>query len=111
MGHRVPREPERPDTIFLAMATRKRRRPPAPLPLLFAELAMASWETIARRMLMMANGTCSPAEYTRMIMEKAAAAQASGLALSRQWTGRTSHNAIRPWHRGATANARRLRKR
>jgi hypothetical protein len=78
---------------------------------LFAELAFASWETMARRMFMMANGTCSPAEYARMVMEKAAAAQSSALALSRKRSRRSAGSALRPWHRAATANAKRLRKR
>ena len=38
-----------------------------------ARLTAASCETIFHRTSMMAAGTCSPAEYQRMIMEKAAA--------------------------------------
>lgn len=87
--------------------TRRRRRPP-PLPLMMTELALASWETIARRAYMMACGTCSPAEYTRMVREKAQAAYASGLALAS--AGATGHAALAPWHRRAKANARRLRR-
>ena len=34
------------------------------------ELSLASWETIARRTMMMVCGTCSPAEYRRMVQEK-----------------------------------------
>jgi len=49
------------------------RRRARTFPLMMAELAMASWETIARRTSMIARGTCSPAEYQRMIIEKAAA--------------------------------------
>jgi hypothetical protein len=93
------------------MTTRRKRLIRTPLPLLFAELTLASWETIARRMLMMASGTCSPAEYARMVTEKAAAAHRSALALSRQHAHRNPRSVIGPWHRGATANARRLRKR
>jgi len=78
---------------------------------MFAELAFASWETIARRTLMMAQGTCSPAEYARMVLEKAAAAQRSALALSRPRTRRNPRSIIGPWHRSAAANAKRLRKR
>jgi hypothetical protein len=80
-----------------------------PLPLLFAELALASWETIARRMLMMADGTCSPTEYARMVAEKATAVQRSALALTGR--RRSVRGVIGPWHRGARANAKRLRKR
>jgi len=39
------------------------------LPLMMAELAMASWETVARRTAMIARGTCTPAEYQRMVIE------------------------------------------
>jgi hypothetical protein len=91
------------------MPRRRHRRAATPLPLLFAELALASWETIARRTLMMAQGKCSPAEYARMVMEKAAAAQATALTLSHRRARMRS--VIGPWHRGATANAKRLRKR
>ena len=90
------------------MPQRKRPVPP-PLPLLFAELAFASWETMARRWLMMLNGTCSPAEYARMVFEKTAAVQATALALSRP--RRKIRSAVAPWHRRAKANAARLRKR
>ena len=68
---------------------------------------MASWETIARRSLMMLQGTCSPAEYRRMATEKAAAMQLSALAIMR---GRGKTQALAPWHRRATANAKRLRR-
>jgi hypothetical protein len=71
-----------------------------------AELMMASWETIARRSLMMVQGTCSPAEYQRMVKEKAAAMQLSGLAMLR---GRGKRQMLGPWHKRATANAKRLR--
>src|SRR5438309_1351775 len=47
----------------MAKLSSRRRRP---LPLMVAELMMASWETIARRSLMMAKGTCSPAEYRHL---------------------------------------------
>jgi hypothetical protein len=90
------------------MASRRRR--PVPLPLLLAEMTFASWETIARRSLMIAAGSCSPAEYRRMVTEKAIAIQRSGLALMRPRGGRLSA-AVAPWHRTARANAKRLRKR
>jgi len=84
------------------------RRRPRALALLMTGLITASWETIARRSLMMARSTCTPAEYQRMVMEKAAAAQESALALL---TGRGPKAALTPWHRRATANAKRLRRR
>jgi hypothetical protein len=83
------------------------RRRARTFPLMMAELAMASWETIARRTSMIARGTCSPAEYQRMIIEKAAALQQSAVAAM---TGRGNKAALRPWHKRATANARRLRR-
>jgi len=49
--------------------------------MMMARLAAASWETIFRRSLMMAQGTCSPAEYRRMAAEKLAAMQLSTTAL------------------------------
>lgn len=72
-----------------------------------AELALASYETIARRTLMMAAGTCSPTEYNRMVREKVQASYASSLALA---TGRGGLAALAPWHRRAAANAKRLRR-
>jgi hypothetical protein len=72
-----------------------------------AELMMASWETIARRSLMMVQGTCSPAEYRRMAIEKAAALRQSAMAVM---SGRGQTAVLAPWHKRATANARRLRR-
>jgi hypothetical protein len=77
------------------------------LPLMMAELMMASWETIALRSLMIAQGTCSLAEYQRMAMEKATALQQSALAVM---SGRGETAALAPWHKHATANAKRLRR-
>ena len=76
-------------------------------PGLMAELAMASWETIARRTAMIARGTCTPAEYQRMVIEKAGALQQSAMAVM---TGRGKKAVLAPWHKRATANARRLRR-
>ena len=90
------------------MKKRKRRRAAPPLPLMMAELTWASWETMARRAWMMADGSCSTAEYQRMVLEKARAAQRSALAL--MLPGATLAAAMAPWHRPAVANARRLRK-
>jgi hypothetical protein len=77
---------------------------------MMAELAWASWETIARRSLMMAQNTCSIAEYNRMVSEKAAAT----LEISRVLASLDAASAealLRPLHSRATANAKRLRKR
>jgi len=89
------------------MRKRKRRRAP-PLPLMIAELTWASWETMARRTWMMADGSCSMAEYQRMVLEKTRAAQRSAMAL--MLPGVTLAAAMAPWHGRAVANARRLRR-
>ncbi len=90
--------------------TKRRRRGSTFLPLKMLELTLASWETIGHRTLMMARGTCSPAEYARMVQEKAAAFGRSTALLSRSKPA-TLSALIEPWHRKATANARRLRRR
>jgi hypothetical protein len=87
----------------MAKLTSRRRRA---LPLIVTELMIASWETIVRRSLMMVQGTCSPAEYQRMVTEKAAAMQLSASAVL---YGRGKIAALAPWHKRATANAKRLR--
>ena len=69
----------------------------------------ASWETIARRTLMMAQSTCSPAEYRRMLHEKAGAAMETAKLLSAPY-GASAEALLKPWHSRATANAKRLRK-
>jgi hypothetical protein len=76
------------------------------LPAMMTQLTLSSWETIFHRGLMMAQGTCSPAEYQRMVAEKAAAMQASTLALM---TGRGNAAALAPYLVRSRANARRLR--
>lgn len=86
---------------------RKRRR--TPLPLMLAQLSLASWEVIGRRSGMMLRDACSPAEYRRMVSEKMAA---SMLTAARIAGGRaTPQGLLTPWHSRATANAKRLRKR
>jgi hypothetical protein len=78
---------------------------------LLAELAFASWETMMHRSWMMAAGTCSPAEYQRMVFEKMQAAQRSAMVLMRPWTAAGATAALAPWHRRARANARLRRRR
>jgi hypothetical protein len=90
---------------------KRRRRPAASLPVMFAELLAASSETVLRRGWMISCGTCSPAEYQRMVREKMLAAQESALALARGDAAGAAASALAPWHRRATANARRLRRR
>jgi len=74
---------------------------------MMTQLTLSSWETIYRRGLMMAQGTCGAAEYQRMVMEKAAAMQASSLALL---TGRGHAAVVAPFLVRSRANARRLRR-
>jgi hypothetical protein len=74
---------------------------------MLGELIIASWETMARRSLMMVQGACSPVEYQRMATEKVAAMQLSALAVL---GGRDKRQALAPWHKRATANAKRLRR-
>ncbi|HEX3576105.1 MAG TPA: hypothetical protein VHU42_16005 [Rhodopila sp.] len=76
------------------------------LPAMMTQLTISSWETIFHRSMMMAQGTCSVAEYQRMVMEKAAAIQASTFALM---TGRGNAAALAPYLVRSRANARRLR--
>jgi hypothetical protein len=72
-----------------------------------AQLAVASWETIARRTLMMAQGACTAAEYRRMAAEKVAAVQISAADLLR---GRGQTAVLAPFVVRARANAKRLRR-
>lgn len=46
-------------------------------------MAFASWGTIGRRCLMIACGKCSPAEYSRKVLEKMAATNHSASLLAR----------------------------
>src|ERR1700730_5715608 len=76
--------------FFGTMRKSVRRRNRA-LPLMMTEIMLASWETMARRTLMIAQNACSPAEYKRMVIEKAAAfrprrwPQCRGEACERCW--------------------------
>lgn len=80
---------------------------PFALPIMMARLTAASWETIFHRGVMMAQGTCSPVEYQRMAMEKAAAAQSAMLALM---AGKAPAAVVSPYVTRARANAKRLRR-
>jgi hypothetical protein len=75
--------------------------------MMMAQLTIASWETIARRTLMMAQGACTAAEYQRMAAEKVAAAQISTAALMR---GQGHAAILAPFVVRARANAKRLRR-
>jgi hypothetical protein len=89
----------------------RNNRAAAALPLMWAELAVASWETIARRSFLMMSGACSLEEYHRMAAEKLQALSRSTRILTSGRTGATAvAAALRPWHGPATANAKRLRR-
>jgi len=75
------------------------------------ELSGASWETIGRRAQMMAQGTCSPAEYRRMTQEKVEAFRRSTATLARSRKLPAMTTLLAPWHGKAMANAKRLRRR
>ena len=91
------------------MPRKPHRKTPPPLPLLLWELSIASSETIAWRSWMLAQGTCTAREQRRMVREKSAAALAS-LALLSDPRNDVSV-LLKPWHKAATANAKRLRAR
>ena len=74
---------------------------------MLAQLTIASWETIWHRSLMMAQGTCTAAEYQRMTAEKLAAGMASMTALT---MGRSHAAVLAPFVTRTRANARRLRR-
>ena len=80
------------------------------LPLMMVDLMLASWETAARRMLLISKNKCSQAEYQRMVSEKTQAAMASGLKLISSNGQASIVSLIAPWLSRATANAKRLRK-
>jgi hypothetical protein len=79
------------------------------LPWMMTDLMLSSWETLAHRTLLMAQNTCSPAEYQRMITEKTQAAAETSMKLI---TGDYSAvSLMSPWLKRSKANAKRLRKR
>ncbi len=76
------------------------------LPVMWTELAAASWETVWHRTALMASGACTVDEYHRMVHEKTRAVHLSSVAFMR---GRPAADVLRPFHKRATANAIRLR--
>jgi hypothetical protein len=80
---------------------------PFALPVMMTELAAASWETMWHRTALMMTGECTATEYQRMVAEKMRAMQQAGTAIM---TGGDAEAVLRPFHKRATANARRLRK-
>jgi len=85
--------------------------PPHPylLPFMLADLAINACDTIASRAQLIATGQCTAAEYRRMVLEKAEAAQASFLAVAKRNAGRGAGGGHDPWLNSARANAERLR--
>ena len=79
---------------------------PFALPMMCAELALASWETVWHRTALIATGACTAAEYELMVHEKMSAMHLASMALL---TGQAADAVVRPYHKRATANARRLR--
>ena len=77
------------------------------LPAMMTEMMFSAFETIARRSWMLAQGKCSPTECARMVLEKQQALALSGFALLR---GASATSIWAPFHRGVTANAKRLRR-
>jgi len=77
------------------------------LPMMLAQLTLTSWETIVRRSLIMAQGTCPPDEFARMTSEKVAAVQTSMAAVAR---GGGHAEALAPFLTKTRANVQRLRR-
>jgi hypothetical protein len=83
------------------------RANPFALPMMIAELTAASFETIWHRTALMMSGQCTLTEYERMMSEKM---QATHLATAALMNGDSAEAVLRPFHKRATANAKRLRK-
>jgi hypothetical protein len=80
------------------------------LPLMMIDLTLMSWETVARRMLLISQNRCSPDEYQRMVSEKAEAAMATGLTFMSTFGQASMASLMAPWLSLTTANVERLRK-
>jgi hypothetical protein len=65
---------------------------------------------MTRRTLLIMQNQCSPAEYRRMVNEKAQAAARSTARLVSGNGRATMTSLLVPWHFRAMANAKRLRK-
>ena len=89
---------------------RRKQRQGLSLAVMMSDLMLASWETIARRSILILQNDCSPAEYRRMANEKAEAAARSAIRLASGSGRATMGSLLAPWHSRAVANARRLRK-
>ncbi len=88
----------------------KHYRQTTALPFEVADLAWASWETIARRSWLMFSGACSPMEYQKMMQEKVEAVYDSAFAVAFNPGHSMLSAALAPWTRRARANVKRLRR-
>ena len=77
---------------------------------MMTDLMLTSWETIARRSLLMAQNRCSPLEYHLMLFEKAQAAMETGYKFLSANGQPPLTSLIAPWLKRTKANSRRLRK-
>jgi hypothetical protein len=88
----------------------KRRSKTVSLPVSIANLTLASWETLARRTMLIAQNKCSLAEYQRMVLEKAEAATESAMIFIFSGGLASIDELMAPWKNRAIANVKRLRK-
>lgn len=91
------------------MRARKRRKTVS-LPGMLTNLTLASWETITRRTMLIAQNRCTPTEYQRMVGEKAQAAMETTFRLASSGSQASFASLIAPWYSRVTSNAKRLRK-
>ena len=78
---------------------------------MMTDLMLSSWETIARRSLLIAQNRCSPLEYNLMVLEKAQAAMETSYKFISANGQPPIASLITPWLKRSKANNRRLRKR
>lgn len=97
--------------VHLSGRGQMKRRKAASLPLLMTNLTLRSWETIAHRTKLMTQNQCSPAEYQRMVVEKAEAAMESWTKLMTSGGRASMASLLAPWYTRAAANSKRLGKR
>lgn len=89
---------------------KKKAAPTSRLPWDFADLALASWETIARRSWLMLSGACPPSEYQRMLHEKFEASCDAAVAMAFTPGMGMAAAGLAPFTKRARDNALRLRK-
>jgi len=78
---------------------------------MMTDLMLSSWETIARRSLLIAQNRCSPLEFHRMVSEKAQAAMETGHKIMAANGHPAITSLIAPWLKRSKANSKRLRRR